>query len=48
MTETALQRRLDAAIALATEAGRLALRLRPPPGTAWLPQCCGGWVRSMR
>ena len=32
MTETALQRRLDAAIALATEAGRLALRLRPPPG----------------
>jgi myo-inositol-1(or 4)-monophosphatase len=32
MAETALQRRLDAAIAVATEAGQLALRLRPPPG----------------
>ncbi len=32
MAEIALQRRLDAAVALATEAGRLALRLRPPPG----------------
>ena len=32
MAETALQRRLDAAIEVATAAGELALRLRPPPG----------------
>ena len=30
----ALQRRLDAAIAIATEAGQLAVRMRPPPGAA--------------
>ena len=34
MTSAALQRRLDAAIAIATEAGQLALRMRPPPGGA--------------
>ena len=32
MAETALQRRLEAAIDVATAAGHLALRLRPPPG----------------
>ena len=32
MAETALQRRLDAAVEVAMEAGSLALRLRPPPG----------------
>ncbi len=32
MSDAALQRRLEAATALATEAGALALRLRPPPG----------------
>jgi myo-inositol-1(or 4)-monophosphatase len=31
---TALEKRLECAIALATEAGRMAMRLRPPPGAA--------------
>ena len=32
MAEAALQRRLDAVVALAQEAGAMAMRLRPPPG----------------
>ena len=32
MSDIALQRRLDIAIPLAEEAGRMAMRLRPPPG----------------
>ena len=31
---TALAARLQTAIALATQAGQLALRMRPPPGAA--------------
>jgi myo-inositol-1(or 4)-monophosphatase len=32
MSDTALQRRLEIAVKLAEEAGRMAMRLRPPPG----------------